>query len=64
MLVYVFPLETLPSLNKEVSPFSYAIIACRVFPQFLPLAITASGGPEDYFIFSLAIIAFEFVVPK
>ena len=36
-----------------------------VFPLFLPLAITAFGGPEGQF--SLAIIAFgafEFLVPK
>ena len=35
------------------------------FPLFLPLAITAFGGPEGYF--RLAIIAFgafQFIVPK
>ena len=41
------------------------ILAFGVFPLFLPLAITAFGGPEGYF--SLAIIAFgafQFVVSK
>ena len=39
------------------------IIAFGIFPLFLPLAITAFGGPEGYF--SLAIIAFgafQFIV--
>ena len=39
-------------------------IAFGVFPLFLPLAITAFGGPEGYL--SLAIIVFgasEFIVP-
>ena len=38
--------------------------AFGVFPFFLPVAITAFGGPEGYF--SLAIIAFGafgFIVP-
>ena len=46
-------------------PFSQATLAFGVCPLFLPLAITAFGGPEGYF--SLAIIAFgafEFIVPK
>ena len=58
-------LKTLTSLNKEVRPFSQAIIAFGVIPLFLPLAITAFGGPEG--CFSLAIIAFgafQFIVPK
>ena len=41
------------------------MIAFGVFPLFLPLAITAFGGPEGYF--SLAIIVFgaiKFIVPK
>ena len=41
------------------------MLAFGVFPLFLPLAITAFGGPEVYF--SLAIIAFaafEFIVTK
>ena len=41
------------------------MIAFGVYPLFLPLAITAFGGPGDYF--SLAIIAFGafgFIVPK
>ena len=40
-------------------------MAFGVLPLFLPLAITACGGPEGYF--SLAIIAFgafELMVPK
>ena len=58
-------LRTLTSLNKEVRPFSQAIVAFGVFPLLLPLAITAFGAPEGYF--SLAIVAFgafEFIVPK
>ena len=60
-------LKTLTSLNKEVRPFffSWATIAFGAFPLFLPLAITAFGGPEGYF--SLAVIAFgafQFIVPK
>ena len=43
-------------MSLKVRPFSYATIAFGVFPLFLPLAITACGGPETYF--SLAIIAF------
>ena len=41
------------------------MIAFGVLPLFLPLAITAFGGPEGSF--SLAIIAFGpfgFIVPK
>ena len=40
-------------------------MATGVYPLFLPLAITAFGGPEGHF--SLAIIAFgvfEFIVAK
>ena len=62
---FFIPLKTLTSLNKEVGPFSQATIAFGVVPLFLPLAITAFGGPEGYF--SLAIIAlgaFQFNVPK
>ena len=58
-------LKTLTSLNKESRPFSFATVAFGVFPLFLPLAITAFGGPESYC--SLAIIAFgafEFIVSK
>ena len=58
-------LKTLTSLNKESRPFFQATIALGVFPLFLPLAITAFGGPEGYF--SLAIIAFGafgFLIPK
>ena len=54
-------LKTLTSLNR----YSWATIAFGVIPLFLPLAITAFGGPEGYF--SLAIIAFrafQFIFPK
>ena len=57
-------LKTLTSLNKEVRPF-FLSDTFGVYPAFLPLAITACGGPEGYF--SLAIIAFgafQFIVPK
>ena len=63
--VCISTLKTLTSLNKEVRPFFLAIIAFGVFPLFLPLAITAFGGPESYS--NLAIIAFgefELIVPK
>ena len=33
--------------------FSLATIASGVFPLFLPLAITAFGAPEGYFILAL-----------
>ena len=59
------PLKTLTSLNKEVRPFCLCDNSICISPVFLPLAITAFGGPEGYF--SLAIIAFgafEFIVPK
>ena len=40
-------LKTLASLNKEVRPFFLSdAIAFGVIPLFLPLAITAFGGPE------------------
>ena len=56
----------LTSLNKEVRPFFLGDNRIWSFlPLFLPLAITAFGGPEGYF--SLAIIAFgafQFIVPK
>ena len=60
-------LKTVTSLFKfkEVRPFLLGDNSIGVFPLFLPLAITAFGGPEVYF--SLAIIAFgafQFVVPK
>ena len=58
-------LKTATSLKKEVRPFFLGDNSIGVFPFFLPLAITAFGGPEGYF--SLAIIAFgalEFIVPK
>ena len=58
-------LKTLTSLNKEVRQFFLGDNSTWHFPPFLPLAITAFGGPEGYF--SLAIIAFgafEFIVPK
>ena len=58
-------LKTLTSLNKEVRPFSLGDKSIWSFPLFLPLAITAFGGPEGYF--SLAIIAFGAIgaiVPK
>ena len=47
------------SLNKEVRPSflgDNSISDFGVFPLFLPLAITAFGGPEGYF--SLEITAF------
>ena len=59
------PLKALTSLNKEVRPFSLAILAFGVCPLFLPLAITAFAGPEG--LFSLAMMAFgafQFIVPK
>ena len=46
-------------------PFFRSDHSIGSFPLFLPLAITAFGGPEGYF--SLAIIVFgasEFIVPK
>ena len=49
-------LKTLASLNKDVRPFFLGDNRVWSFPSFLPLAITAFGGPEGYF--SLAIIAF------
>ena len=59
-------LKTLTSLNRESRPFFLGESSIwGVFPLFLPLAITACGGPERYF--SLALIAFgafEFIVPK
>ena len=61
--VAVITAETIKGLGR----FSKAIIAFGVFPLFLPLMITACGGPESYFIKSLAIIvfgAFELIVPK
>ena len=45
--------------------FSSAIVAFGCFSLFLPLAITAFGGPEGYF--GLAIItfrAFQFIIPN
>ena len=60
-----YTLKTLTSLNKEVCPFFLGDNHNRSFPFFLPLAITAFGGPAGYF--SLVIIAFgafEFIVPK
>ena len=39
------------------------MLAFGVFPLFLPLAITAFGGPEGYFAI-IAFGAFEFIVPK
>ena len=62
--LYLYSLKTLTSLNEEVRPFFPATIAFGVYSLFLPLAITAFGGPEGYF--NLAIIAFgafEFIVP-
>ena len=49
-------LKTLTSLNKASRPFFLGDHNIGVFPLFLPLAVTASGGPES--CFSLAIIAF------
>ena len=41
------------------------MLAFGVFPLFLPLAITAFGGPEGYFSLSIiAFGAFEFIVPE
>ena len=58
-------LKTLTSLIKEIRPFSQATIAFGVFPLFLLLAITASGGPEGYFSLAIrAFGAFGFRVPK
>ena len=51
-----FALRERTSLFKEVRPFLLGDNSIGVFPLFLPLAITAFGGPEVYF--SLAIIAF------
>ena len=51
-------LKTLTSLNKESRPFGG-------FPHFLPLAITAFGGPEGYSCLAIkAFGAFGFIVPK
>ena len=58
-------LKTRTSLNKEVRPFFLSDNSIWSFPLFLPLAITAFGGPEGYS--SLAIIAFracQFIVPN
>ena len=55
-------LKTLTSLNKEVRPFFLGDNSIWSVPLFLLLAITAFGDPEGYF--SLAIIAFELIVPK
>ena len=49
-------LTGLTSLNKEVGPFFLSDNSIWSYPLFLPLAITAFGGPEGYC--SLAIIAF------
>ena len=55
------PVNGLTSLNKEVG----GVRAFGVFPLFLPLAITAFGGPEGYFSFVIiAFGAFQFIVPK
>ena len=50
-------LKTLTSLKKEEGPFFLGDNSIWSFPLFLPLAITAFGGPEGYS--SLAIIAFR-----
>ena len=43
----------------------FTILAFRVFPLFLLLAITALGGPEGYFGLAVAASgAFEFIVPN
>ena len=59
------PLKTLTSLVKEARPFVLGENSIWSFPLFLPLPITAFGGPEGYS--GLAIIAFgafQFIVPK
>ena len=51
--------------NPNLLPFFLSDNSICSFPLFLPLAITAFGGPEGYS--SLAIIAFgafQFIVPK
>ena len=56
--------KTLTFLH-ESRPFFRGHNSIWSFPRFLPLEITAFGGPEGYF--SPAIIAFgpsEFIVPK
>ena len=59
------PLKTLTSLNKEVRPFFLGENSIWSFPLFLPLAITAFGGPEGYFsLATIAFGAFQFIVPK
>ena len=44
-------LENLTSLYKESRPFLLGDNTIWSFPSVLPLAITAFGGPEGYFIF-------------
>ena len=64
-LLGLVSLKTLTSLNKEVKPFFLSDNSIWSFPSVSSLAITAFGGPEDYF--SLAITAFgafEYMVPK
>ena len=59
------PLKTLTSLNKEVRPFFLSDNSIWSFPLFLPLAITAFGGPEGDFSLAIrAFRAFGFIVPK
>ena len=58
-------LKALTSLNKESRPFFQGDNSIWSSPLFLPLAIAAFGGPQEYS--SLAIIAFgafESIVPK
>ena len=56
--------EMVPEIRR-LGRFCWATVACGVFPRFLPLAITAFGGPEGDF--NLAIRAFggfQFIVRK
>ena len=58
-------LKTLTSLNKEVRPFLLSDNSIWSSPLFLPLAITAFGGPETILgLATIAFGAFALIVPK
>ena len=59
-------LKTQTSINKEVGPFFLSENSNLEFTLcFLPLAITAFGGPEgDFTLAIIAFGAFGFIVPK
>ena len=56
-------LETLTSLNREVRPFFLGDDSIWSYPSVCPLAVTAFGGPDGYFILALRSYQLEHFSP-